>query len=131
MRLIRLILILALAVALVLLALANRGAVTLNLFPAQFGQYLGGQWSLTLPLFLVVFLALAAGMVLGLIWEYLREASIRAEARRADVRANRLQHEVRSLRKAHDAPHDEVLAIVDAPTAKPATQAPALMDSRS
>ena len=47
MRFIRLIFVAALALVLVAVALANRDMVTLSAFPANFGQYLGGTWSLT------------------------------------------------------------------------------------
>ena len=77
MRFIRLIFVAALALVLVAVALANRDMVTLSAFPANFGQYLGGTWSLTVPLFLVIFVAFALGMLAGLVWEWLREAHFR------------------------------------------------------
>lgn len=115
MRIIRVVLVLSLAVVLVLVALANRSMVTVNLFPAQFGKYLGGQWSLTMPLFLVVFLGIALGLVIGLVWEYLREARLRSESNRRAHRVASLENEVGHLRQTHAAPRDEVLAILDAP----------------
>ncbi|WP_347139928.1 LapA family protein [Paracoccus sp. SSK6] len=120
MRFLRLIFIAALAIVLVAVALANRDTVTLSAFPANFGQYLGGRWSVDLPLFLVIFLAFALGMLAGLIWEWLREARIRQEARVHADRAARLENEVGHLRHRHAAPKDEVLAILDRPKAAPA-----------
>lgn len=117
MRFLRLIFIAALALILVAVALANRGIVTLSAFPANFGQYLGGRWSVDLPLFLVIFLAFALGMLAGLIWEWLREAHIRREARIHAEKAAQLENEVGRLRDRHAAPHDEVLAILDRPKA--------------
>ena len=81
MRFLRLIFVVALAILLVAVALANRETVTLSAFPANFGQYLGGRWSVALPLFLVIFLAFALGMLAGLVWEWLRESHIRRDAR--------------------------------------------------
>ena len=115
MRFIRLIFVAALALVLVGVALANRDMVTLSAFPANFGQYLGGTWSLTLPLFLVIFVAFALGMLAGLVWEWLREAHIRREARQRSAEVARLESEVGSLRNRHAAPRDEVLAILDRP----------------
>lgn len=123
MRFLRLIFIAALAIVLVAVALANRDTVTLSAFPANFGQYLGGRWSVDLPLFLVIFLAFALGMLAGLIWEWLRESRIRQEARVHADRAARLENEVGHLRHRHAAPKDEVLAILDRPKAVPATSA--------
>lgn len=116
MRFLRLIFVAALAIILIAVALANRDIVTLSAFPANFGQYLGGRWSVDLPLFLVIFLTFALGMLAGLVWEWLREAHIRREARAQANRAIRLENEVGHLRHRHAAPKDEVLAILDRPT---------------
>ncbi|SNT71872.1 LapA family protein [Paracoccus seriniphilus] len=128
MRFIRLLFLVLLAIILVAVALANRGLVTLSAFPANLGQYLGGQWSINLPLFLVIFVAFALGMLAGLVWEYLREAHIRREARRRSAQIARLEGEVGHLRDRHAAPRDDVLAILDQPKpakgeSKPATGA--------
>jgi len=117
MRFLRLIFVAALAIILIAVALANRDIVTLSAFPANFGQYLGGRWSVDLPLFLVIFLAFALGMLAGLVWEWLREAPIPREARAQADRATRLENEVGHLRHRHAAPKDEVLAILDRPKA--------------
>ncbi|MCZ0961661.1 lipopolysaccharide assembly protein LapA domain-containing protein [Paracoccus benzoatiresistens] len=123
MRFLRLIFIVALAIILIAVALANRDIVTLSAFPANFGQYLGGRWSVDLPLFLVIFLAFALGMLAGLVWEWLRESHIRRELRAKAARAARLENEVGHLRERHASPKDEVLAILDRPkpAAAPAT----------
>lgn len=121
MRFLRLIFVVALAIILIAVALANRETVTLSAFPANFGQYLGGRWSVGLPLFLVIFLAFALGMLAGLVWEWLRESYIRQQLRAEADRAARLENEVGHLRHRHAAPKDEVLAILERPkTASPA-----------
>lgn len=125
MRLIRLLFLVFLAIVLIAIALANRDVVTLSAFPANFGAYLGGRWAVDLPLFLVIFLAFACGMLAGLVWEYLREAHIRREARQRSAEVARLESEVGHLRDRHAAPRDEVLAILDQPkgAARPAAGA--------
>ncbi|MBK4215691.1 DUF1049 domain-containing protein [Paracoccus caeni] len=120
MRAIRLLFVVLLALFLIALALANREIVTLSAFPANFGQFLGGQWTVNLPLFLVIFVAFAGGMLAGLVWEWLREAHIRREARAHRDRAARLESEVGQLRQDHAAPQDEVLAILERPKTTPA-----------
>ncbi|MDB6177969.1 LapA family protein [Paracoccus sp. Z330] len=125
MRFIRLLFLALLAILLVAVALANRDVVTLSAFPANFGQYLGGDWSISLPLFLVIFVAFALGMLAGLVWEYLREAHIRREARQRSAQIARLEGEVGHLRDRHAAPRDEVVAILDTPRAPKAGTTPA------
>ncbi|MDM7255470.1 MAG: LapA family protein [Paracoccus sp. (in: a-proteobacteria)] len=118
MRLIRLAFDVVLAIVLIGIALANRGVVTLNMFPAQMGTYQGVDWALRMPLFLIIFLAIAFGMVMGLIWEWLRESGLRAEAARKANELARLEREMGHLQKRQVvAPKDEVLAILDAPKA--------------
>lgn len=113
MRFIRLFFVAILAILLITIAMANREMVTLSAFPANFDQYLGGQWSISMPLFLIIFLAIAAGVLIGLIWEYLREAHLRRESKRRATHVAQLEREVGQLRDNHAAPRDDVLAIVD------------------
>ncbi|MDO5642697.1 MAG: LapA family protein [Paracoccus sp. (in: a-proteobacteria)] len=115
MRFIRFLFIAVLAVILIGIALANRGAVTVRAFPAGFDQYLGFDWQISLPLFLVIILAIVFGIVIGFVWEWLREAHIRSEAARRRSQVDQLEREVGHLREQHNAPTDDVLAILDQP----------------
>ena len=115
MRYLRMIFVAVLAIALVTVSLANRQVVQVSLLPGQFASYVGHSWSAGMPLFLVIILALLAGMILGVIWEWLREAHLRQESARRASALTRLEHEVGGLRITHAAPRDEVLAILDAP----------------
>lgn len=117
MRVLRLILVVVLAVLLIGIALANRSLVTVGLFPAGLATWLGGQFAVTMPLFLVIFLAILTGLVLGLIWEWLRESGIRTLAQRRSFELVRVEREAGQLRKTFSAPKDDVLAIIDAPKA--------------
>lgn len=115
MRYIRMIFLAVLAIALVTVSLANRQVVQVSLLPGQFAAYVGHSWTAGMPLFLVIILALLAGMILGVVWEWLREAHLRQESARRASALTRLEHEVGGLRITHAAPRDEVLAILDAP----------------
>lgn len=117
MRFLRLIFVAALAVFLITLALANRQIVTLTAFPAELDKYLGGEWSVQMPLFLVIFLAMAFGVLMGFVWEYLRETHIRRQSRQRAHQVARLEREVGHLRDNHAGPRDDVLALVDGPQA--------------
>lgn len=124
MRYLRMLFVAVLAISLLTVALANRQIVDVSLFPGQFGQYLGGTWSARMPLFLVILMSLLIGMVLGLIWEWLRESHLRQESSRRAFELRQLEREVGGLRTTHAAPRDEVLAILDAPRVAPAPAAP-------
>ncbi len=106
-------LILVLAAA-VMVALANSGPVTLALWPGTIEAFLGTNYTITLPLFVVVGAAIGLGLALGLVWEWLRERSIRREAAQA-------QRELEAVRRgerispvpAVKRQRDEILQIVD------------------
>lgn len=115
MRYLRLLFVVVLAVLLIMVALANRQFVEVSLIPSGLEQWVPGDWTTRMPLFLIILLAILAGMVLGVIWEWLRESSLRRESAQRAHELQLLEREVGSLRKTHHAPRDEVLAILDAP----------------
>ena len=110
------------AVVLVLVGLANRDATTLQAMPTAFAELFGISSQITLPLFIVIFLAVGAGLLLGLVWEWIREYPERVEARARAREIDRLRAEVTKLRAVSASPQkgDDVLALLDAPKRKTA-----------
>ena len=98
---------------LLILALANRGAVTLRLLPEDLGSAVGLDMAVTLPLFIVLFLAIAVGLLIGFVWEWLREHKHRAEARSERAQKERLERELAKSRTRGEG--DDVLALLDRP----------------
>lgn len=101
------------AAALVVLGLANRGMVELRLLPEAIEARLGALPDLELPLFLVILGSVGIGLVLGLIWEWIREIPERAEARRTARELERLRAEV--ARGTGAPARGDVLAGLDLP----------------
>lgn len=101
--------------ALLVIALGNRGTVTLRLLPEEMGAFLGINWAIDLPLFLVVFAGIVMGLLIGFVWEWLREHKHRAAAASAQREARKLEREVTRLRATGAEPQDEVLALLDQP----------------
>ena len=110
MRIVRYLLIAVIGIVLLVVASANRAPVTLNLLPGEMTTYLGRNWSVQLPLFLVILTGVAAGVLLGFVWEWLREHKHRATAAQKKREASQLQREVAKLKTA---PDDDVLALLD------------------
>ncbi len=104
----------ALALILVILALANRMPVTLRVLPEDIGAYLGLSASFEAPLFVVIFLAMAVGLLVGFVWEWLREHKHRAEASHQRTERERLERELARTRTTRTE-EDDVLALIDAP----------------
>lgn len=104
-----------LLLVLVGLALANRDIVTLEAIPSSLAGWIGVDWTIRLPLFLVILLAVLLGLVIGLVWEWLRESAQRAEHSRTQHQLNRTQQELCDL-KSEAAPQrsrDDILALLD------------------
>lgn len=99
--------------ALVLVALANRASVQLSLYPAELSTYLGAPPSYELPLFVVIFLGIVAGLLIGFVWEWFREHKHRAEARLQKREKEKLEREMKGLKKEANKGKDEVLALLD------------------
>ncbi len=113
MRYIRYAFLAALAVVLMTVALANRGAVTLHLLPEGVSGFLGWSWIVTLPLFLVIFGGILAGILIGFVWEWFREHRQRAEAAAHRREKEQLAREVSALKGADPKQGDDVLALLE------------------
>jgi putative membrane protein len=118
MRYVRFALLFVLALALVLVAMANRSPVLVQVLPDDFAALLGLNFGLELPMFLVIFASTTAGLLIGFVWEWLREHKHRAAARQSGKVVSKLERELANMRDATSLPKDDVLAILDAPKAK-------------
>lgn len=117
MRYFRYAILAAVAICLVTVALANREAVTLNLLPtglADLIRYPESANTLSLPLFVVIFGGIIAGLLLGFVWEWLREHKHRAEAATQRREKERLAREVARMKTARPEHGDDVLALLEA-----------------
>jgi len=103
------------AICLIIVGLANRGMVTLRAMPEGLASLVGVSPDIELPLFVVILLGVAVGLLVGFLWEWLREHQIRVESRARAREVADLQREVGRLRSAQNVGKDEVLALLDAP----------------
>jgi hypothetical protein len=94
-RLLFFVVLLPLGVIAVALSVANRAPVVLSLDPVG---SLGAAWSLTLPLYALLFAALAVGVVIGGVSAWLGQSKWRFAARVERANLARLRREVERLR---------------------------------
>lgn len=103
----------AVALCLILVGIANRDAVTLRTMPEPLANLLGISPDLQLPLFVVIFGGVAAGLMIGFLWEWVREHRFRAEARSKGREVEALKREMNRLRDSDGDGKDDVLQILD------------------
>lgn len=113
MRYIRYAFLAALGIILVSVSLANRQMVELKLMPDALAELLGFNFSASLPLFLVVLGGVVAGLIIGFLWEWLREHKHRRDATVKQGEVRKLEREVKRLKKKQNEGQDDVLALLD------------------
>ncbi len=114
---------LILAICLATVALANRPSVPLKLMPDWLWRLVSrpsevetvpvAAPSLELPLFFVILVSVAVGLLIGFVWEWIREHKHRAEARERKKHVNRLEAEVTRMHKSKHEGEDDVLALLE------------------
>lgn len=113
MRYIRYACIAIFAVALIAVALANRSIVTLKVLPNELVGLFAVNPSINLPLFVVIFGGIIAGAIVGFVWEWFREHSVRSKASKVGRNVRRLEREVARLRGDAVGGQDDVLALLN------------------
>ena len=112
MRLIRSLFLFCLATLLFLLSLANNGKVTLYFMPENLSSFLGIKIAFSIPLFLVFFSGIFIGIILGFLWEWLREYKFRVEANKYQKRLFKAETELSELH-AKENKKDDVLTLLE------------------
>jgi uncharacterized integral membrane protein len=113
MRYVRYLCIAVFAIALISVALANRAVVPLKVLPNEVAHWFAVNPQINLPLFLVILGSIVAGLLVGFVWEWIREYGQRAEAARQAREMRRLEREISRLKGEKHEGKDEVLALLD------------------
>ncbi len=103
---------------LVLVGLANRDFATVRAMPPALADMLGLSPDVSLPMFIIIFVSVGVGLLIGFLWEWLREHRLRVDGRKQAREASQLRREVEQLKTKHVGPEDDVLALLDGPTGK-------------
>ena len=121
MRYIRYLFVALILVVLVIGAMANRQLVTLTVLPTGLADLAAWNFSIDLPLFVVVLGGVAVGLLLGYVLEWIRESKHRAEVAKRQKQVKSLNREVSRLKVETNQGKDEVLAILDDAAARKAS----------
>ena len=113
-RYLRLIFLALVGIGLLTVALANRAPVQVRLLPEDLATLTGLTWAAELPLFLVIFGGIIAGVLIGFVWEWFREYGHRATASQKSREVARLERELAVLKDSTSVPaKDDVLALLE------------------
>lgn len=112
MRYIRYVVLGLIGLFLIIIAIANRGPLTVRLLPEELAGLAGYSWEITLPSFVILLAAVLVGVILGFVWEWVREHRFRAEAAVDRRERQRLEEEVKRVAPREEK-GDDVLAILE------------------
>jgi uncharacterized integral membrane protein len=104
-----------LGLSLLIVALANRAPVSVRLLPEDLAALTGLTWAADLPLFIVIFGGILAGVLIGFVWEWFRETKHRTTASTKAREVARLERELAVLKDTVSVPTDDVLALLERP----------------
>lgn len=113
LRYIRYFVLAVVAIALLTVALANRDLVVIKLLPAKIAAFSGYDFQISIPLYLIMFGGIVVGLLIGFVWEWLREHKFRASASTHKREVTRLERELAVMRDTKTNPKDDVLALLD------------------
>ncbi|MEL6645535.1 MAG: lipopolysaccharide assembly protein LapA domain-containing protein [Pseudomonadota bacterium] len=113
MRYLRYLFLAIIGIALLIVALANRGEATLTVLPAELANFAGWNYTATLPMFIIIFASIVAGILIGFVWEWLREYKHRAEASSQRRAREELEREVTALKGPPKKGGEDILALLD------------------
>lgn len=113
MRYLRYAFLAVLGIILISVSLANLEPVELKLAPDALAELLAFNFAISLPLFVVVLGSVVVGLVIGFMWEWLREHKHRRDASTKTGEVRKLEREVKKLKKKQSEGQDEVLALLD------------------
>ena len=113
MRVVKYLVLVLIVLCLVVVGMANRIPVTLTLFPESLVPFTKFNASVKLELYVVIIAAVAVGLLLGFIWEWLREHKHRAAAVKHRREKDSLAREMKKLKADKPEGKDEILALYD------------------
>ena len=98
---------------LILFALSNNQTVEIHVLPDSFGGSSGLEANYSLPLFVILYAILTLGLILGILFEFLRERKHRVNLKQAHKDIKLLQSEMEKLKSSNLGSDSEILNLID------------------
>ena len=112
MRYLRWFVLAVMAIVLITVSLANRDPLTVRVLPNEIADLAGANWEYTLPTYAILLLAILFGVLLGFVWEWIREHKHRATALTEKRERERLEREVEKVAPSKEK-GDDILALLE------------------
>ena len=113
MRPLKLTFLAAVAVIMIVFALANREPVVVRVVPAEIAGFFPSLPAFAVPSFALIFAGILIGLMIGFVWEWMREHRYRAEAVQNKREVSKLAMENEDLKKRSSKENDEILALLE------------------
>ena len=101
------------AICLIIVGMANRDIVTLRAMPELLATPLGMSPDIELPLFMAIFIGVGIGLLIGFLWEWVREHKVRSVAKAKGREVDALKRQVDTLTTEKHEGKDEIVALLD------------------
>ena len=115
-RAIRIVFLLLVGICLIVIAVANRSPVTLRLLPEELAGFFPSTPPIQVPVFLAIYGGIVLGLLIGFVWEWIREHKHRAEAAAKRSELAKLETEAEKIKKDAAGSDDEILALLERKT---------------
>lgn len=117
-RALRYLLLALLAIVLLTVALANRAPVTVHFVSDDMAALFGITAAIEIPVFVLLFFGIVVGLLVGFVWEWLREHKHRRVASTKTRQVSKLERELAAMKDQTSLPDDDVLALLVKPKAR-------------
>ena len=113
MRYLRYLGLIVIGLTLLSFALANIKLVELSFLPVSITNYVGYDLKLEAPLFMVVFVSVAVGLLIGFFGKWLRTINQRLTSKQNRRETVRLEQEISKLKSVNNSDKDDFLSLID------------------
>tara|TARA_B100000902_G_C27138809_1_gene827507 strand:+ start:182 stop:490 length:309 start_codon:yes stop_codon:yes gene_type:complete len=95
------------------LAVANRELVDIRILPIELEGFLGGGLMFSIPIFVLFLCGVIFGLLVGFVWEWIREMKHRSASSRKSKELAIVESELSQLKRESGQYDDEVLALLN------------------
>ena len=101
-----------LGLVLIFLALSNRAQISISLLPPEL-NYFETNLTINLPIFMIFFLGLIVGTIIGFFWEWLRGHAQRSKASINSRELKKANEKIKQLKSLKYEGSDDLISILD------------------